>query len=235
MSEKIELVDRLDTIKTYCKGKKVLHLGCSNSPYTAASIAAGSLLHFELAKVASELYGFDFDDEGLQLLRDQGTEHLYKADLEHLEDVPLNETFDVIVAGEMIEHLNNPGLFLTGIQRFMGPETRLVITTINAFSGMRFFWYGLTRNHGRNEPVHPDHVAYYSYSTLSLLVRRHGLDVSKFMFYDMGAEHRPGLRFIFKLFNDLSVKFARQYSEGVIAVCQLAEPRRSGNGSSASA
>ena len=223
MSEKIELVDRLATIEKYCKGKKVLHLGCSNSPYTAASLASGSLLHFDLQKVASELYGFDFDDEGLKLLADQGTPNLYKADLEHLEDVELNETFDVIVAGEMIEHLDNPGLFLTGIKRFMNTETKLVITTINAFSGMRFFWYGLTRNHGRNEPVHPDHVAYYSYSTLNLLLKRHGLDVSKFMFYDMGAEHRPGLRFMLKVFNDVSVKFARQYSEGVIAVCELAQ------------
>jgi SAM-dependent methyltransferase len=222
MSEKIELVDRLETIKNYCKGKKVLHLGCSNSPYTAASLASDSLLHFELKKVASELYGFDFDDEGLKLLSDQGTLNLFKADLEHLENVEMDETFDVIVAGEMIEHLNNPGLFLHGIKRFMNEETQLVITTINAFSGMRFFWYGFTKNHGRNEPVHPDHVAYYSYSTLTLLLKRHGLNVSKFMFYDVGAEHRPGMRFILKVFNDLSVRFARRYSEGVIAVCTVA-------------
>ena len=36
----------------------------------------------------------------------------------------LNETFDVIIAGEMIEHLSNPGLFLKGIQRFMTPTTK---------------------------------------------------------------------------------------------------------------
>ena len=221
MSEKIELVQRLETIKNYCKGKRVLHLGCCNSPYTASSIANGSILHFELEKAASEVYGFDFDDEGLSILAEHGATNLYKADLEHLEDLDLDTTFDVIVAGEMIEHLNNPGLFLNGIKRFMNADTQLVITTLNAYYGMRFFRYGLTKNHGRNEPVHPDHVAYYSYSTLNLIVKRHGLDVDKFMFYDMGTEHRAGTPLIFRLINDVCVLFARQWADGVIAVCKL--------------
>ncbi len=221
MSEKIELVQRLETIKEYCRGKKVLHLGCCNSPYTESSIANGSILHFDLQKVATEVYGFDFDDEGLAILADHGVANLFKADLEHLEDIDLDTTFDVIVAGEMIEHLNNPGLFLSGIQRFMNADTELVITTLNAYYGMRFFRYGFTKNHGRNEPVHPDHVAYYSYATLNLIVKRHGLDVSRFMFYNMGTEHRPTTPFIFRLINDICTHIAPQWSDGVIAVCKL--------------
>ena len=84
----------------------------------------------------------------------------------------LDEKFDVIVAGEMIEHLSNPGLFLKGIQRFMSKDTKLLITTINAYMGMRFWIYGLRGQGGSFEPVHQDHVAYYSYSTLSLLIER---------------------------------------------------------------
>lgn len=221
-NERIPLVDRLETINQYCRGKKVLHLGCANSPYTRDSIDSDTLLHFEIAKVAAELYGFDYDAKSLDLLRERGSGNLFVADLEHLEDTDLNETFDVIVAGEMIEHLNNPGLFLEGIKRFMNPKTELVITTINAYGGMRFFWYSLTRNHGRNEPVHPDHVAYYSYSTLSLLAKRHGLDVAKFMFYDIGNEHRRFGRRILYVINDVCVWFAPQWADGVIAVCRLA-------------
>lgn len=224
MSEKIELVQRLETIKAYCKGKKVLHLGCTNSPFTEVSIENGSILHFELAKVAGCLHGLDFDDEGLAILAENGATNLHKADLEHLEAAELDETFDVIIAGEIIEHLNNPGLFLAGIKRFMTADSELVITTISAFSGMRFIWYGFTRNHGRNEPVHPDHVAYYSYSTLNLIVKRHGFEVSRVMFYDLGAEHRPTTRFVFRLINDIAVRIARQWSEGVIVICKLPKP-----------
>lgn len=221
-AERIRLVDRLTTLREHCRGKKVLHLGCTNYPYTQDAIDTDTLLHFELDGIASELYGFDFDQAGIDILTEHGSKNIYRADLEHLEDVPVDEKFDVIVAGEMIEHLNNPGLFLDGIKRFMGPDTELIITTINAYGGMRFFWYALTRNYGRNEPVHPDHVAYYSYSTLSLLAQRHGFDVADFMFYDIGSEHRIVGRKILYLINDVCVWFAPQWADGVIAVCRLA-------------
>ena len=107
----MELVHRVEFIKQACSGKKVLHLGCTNWPYTQDSIDNGMLLHNELAKSASELYGFDFDQEGIDVLEKAGTKNLYQADLEKLDEVELNESFDVIIAGEMIEHLNNPGLF----------------------------------------------------------------------------------------------------------------------------
>ena len=221
MSNKFELVQRVDFIKKACAGKKVLHLGCTNAPYTRQSIESGMLLHFELEKVAGELYGFDFDQEGLDILNSEGGKNLFRADLQKLDDVALAETFDVIIAGEMIEHLSNPGLFLQGIKRFMSAETDLVITTINAYCAMRFLIYGLRGKGGENEPVHPDHVAYYSYKTLSLILSRENLSVKKFCFYDLGTEHRPFNRWFYNAFNDICVKISPQLSDGIIAVCGL--------------
>ncbi|HEY0048718.1 MAG TPA: methyltransferase domain-containing protein, partial [Pyrinomonadaceae bacterium] len=129
MSEKLGLVQRVEFIKQACRGKKVLHLGCTDYPFTEKMIEFNQLLHFELAKIAGELYGFDFDQKGIDILAASGTKNLYRADLEKLEEVDLNEKFDVIIAGEMIEHLSNPGLFLRGIKRFMHRETILLITT----------------------------------------------------------------------------------------------------------
>ena len=221
MSEKFELVQRVDFIKKACKGKKVLHLGCTNYPYTKQAIESEMLLHFELEKVSRELYGFDFDQAGLDILKEANVTNLYQADLEKLGDVALDEKFDVIIAGEMIEHLSNPGLFLQGIKRFMNDDTELVITTINAYCGMRFLIYGLRGKGGVNEPVHPDHVAYYSYKTLSLTVNRANLSVKKFYFYDIGNEHRPFSRWFYNVFNDVCVKISPQLSDGIIAVCSL--------------
>lgn len=223
MSKKIELVQRVEFIKNACQGKSVLHLGCTNYPYTKDSLANKDLLHFELEKISSELYGFDFDQKGIDILESIGTKNLYRADLEKLEEVPLDRTFDVIVAGEMIEHLSNPGLFLKGIKRFMRPDTNLLITTINAYSGMRYWIYFLRGKGGVNEPVHPDHVAYYSFSTLQVLLKREDLAVKDFLFYDVGVEHRPHSRWYYNLINDLSVMFSSQVCDGVIAVCNLKE------------
>lgn len=221
MVEDFQLVQRLPFITEMCAGKRVLHLGCTNAPYTEDSINNDMLLHFKLEKIASSLYGIDSDQDGLDILKEHETDHLYFADLEHLDLLELDETFDVIVAGEMIEHLNNPGLFLSGIRRFMNPETRLLITTINAYCGMRFVWYGLRGKRGKAEPVHPDHVAYYSYSTLSLLLKRHELNVESFLFYDLGKEHRPHNRWFLNLCNDLCVRIAPQWADGIVAVCKI--------------
>lgn len=219
----MQLVQRVDFIKDICAGKKVLHLGCANYPYTQNSIDNEMLLHFDLAKTARELYGFDFDQPGIDILTKHDTKNLYRADLEKLDEVLLNETFDVIVAGEMIEHLNNVGLFLDGIQRFMTADTRLLLTTINAYCGMRFFWYGLRGKRGEQEPVHPDHIAYYSYSTLSVLLQRHSFIVDQFLFYDIGKEHRPHNKWYLNAVNDVCTFFAPQWADGLIAVCRLAD------------
>lgn len=221
MQEKFDLVQRVEFIKKACVGKKVLHLGCTNFPYTKEAIDNGMLLHFELEKTAEELYGFDFDQEGLDILSAAGGKNLFRANLETLDKVELSETFDVIIAGEMIEHLTNPGLFLKGIRRFMNPETNLVITTINAYSALRFAIYGLRGKGGANEPVHPDHVAYYSYKTLSLTLERESLAVKEFYFYDLSEGHKKFNRWFFNVFNDICVKFSPQLADGVIAVCGL--------------
>ena len=221
MEKRFELVQRLELIKSLCEGKKVLHLGCTNWPYTQDAIEAGTLLHKDLAAVASDLYGFDYDQQGIDFLTSKGFGQLFQADVERLQDVNLNETFDVIVAGEMIEHLNNPGMFLEGIKRFMNGNTLLVITTINAYSGMRFFVYGLRGRGGNLEPVHPDHVAYYSYSTLKLLLERFGFQLANFTFYDIGSEHRPHNGKLRNFVNDICVRIAPQWADGVIAVCKL--------------
>src|SRR5687767_403290 len=112
----MKLVQRVDFIKEHCAGKKVLHLGCANYPYTQQSLDNDMLLHSELAHTAGELHGFDFDQAGLDILSRNGVKNLHQGDLERLEEAALNDTFDVIVAGEIIEHLYNPGLFLRGIQ-----------------------------------------------------------------------------------------------------------------------
>lgn len=217
-----DLVQRVAFVTALCRGRSVLHLGCTNHPYTEAVLRDGTLLHLQLAAVASRIVGFDADAAGLSAIGALDVGDLHVADLERLEDVDVTGTFDVIVAGEVIEHLSNPGRFLTGVRRFMGPTSRLVVTTINAYGGLRAALYATRGRGGVREPVHPDHVAYYSYATLTLLLRRHGLLVDEWAFYDIGPEHRPHNPWYYNLTNDVLVRLSRQLADGVIAVCRLA-------------
>ena len=218
---RLPLVQRVEYILSQSEGKRVLHLGCTNWPYTEDSLAAGTLLHSAIRDRCTEVYGIDSDVAGLELLRQKGFENLYFADLESLEDCEIKDTFDLVIAGEMIEHLNNPGLFLNGVRQFLGPGSVLLITTVNAYCFVRALLYAFKGRGGENEPVHPDHVAYYSYSTLSLLLKRHGFERTEILFYDIGTEHRPHNRWLINAANDVAVGLFPQLSDGLIARCQL--------------
>lgn len=200
-----------------------MHLGCTNYPYTNEAIESEMLLHFDLEKICSDLWGIDADQSGIDILVSHGSKQIVRGDLEKLEEVTLDGEFEVIVAGEMIEHLNNPGLFLRSVRRYMSRDSVLLLTTINAYCAMRFFYYGARGRRGMAEPVHPDHVAYYSYSTLRLLLERHDLHMEQFLYYDIGNEHRPHVRWFLKIVNDVSVRFIPQWADGVIAVCRLTQ------------
>src|SRR4051812_6283354 len=108
--QEFDSVQRVDLIKQICSRKRVLHLGCTNYPYTEDAIANEMLLHLDLEQIASDLTGLDADAEGIRILQQHGCSNVVLADLEHLEKCELRGTFDVIVAGEILEHLNNPGL-----------------------------------------------------------------------------------------------------------------------------
>jgi len=215
------LVQRAQYLREICRERDVLHLGCTNWPYREQSAADDRFIHFPLVEVGREVWGVDADQEGLNALAAQGVNNLVRADLEHLDAAPIDRTFDVIVAGEVIEHLSNPGVFLEGVKRFMRADSVLVITTVNAYCGFRFLTYGLRGGHGANEPVHPDHVAYYSYSTLGHLLSRARLAKRRFLFYDLGAEHRRFVRAPVRWINDIVVRAFPQLADGVIFECTL--------------
>ena len=172
-----------------CCGKRVLHLGCADYPLTEEKVSMGALLYSEIAKVAQVQIGVDNSVEGIELLRRYGYKNLYVADAESILECVPNEDqhFDVVIAGEIIEHLSNPGLFLDSVKAALGKGGELVLTTVNAYCLFRFVWY---LGHLGVEYVHPDHVYYFSVSTLKRLAARHGYVVDDLKFYPIGRELR---------------------------------------------
>jgi predicted TPR repeat methyltransferase len=135
----VPLVDRANFIASLCKGRCVMHLGCAAWPLTAQQLEDGSLLHLGLSKVSRRIYGIDLSEEGLSFLRKRGFKDLIRWDVEKLDELRVEEPVDVIVSGEILEHLSNPGLFLRGISRLMKREkSKLVISVPNAFSIRHF-------------------------------------------------------------------------------------------------
>jgi len=82
---------------------------------------------------AKEVWGIDVQKEKINKLRKEGHKVVFD-NVQRLENLKkLNKKFNVIVAGEIIEHLENPGLFLDNIKNFLNDDGILIITTPNIF------------------------------------------------------------------------------------------------------
>lgn len=121
---------RNNIIKKYCKNKIVLDLGFLGEDKNKKF----SDLHNVILNCAKEVWGVDVQKEKINKLRKEGHKVVFD-DVQILENLKkLNKKFDVIVAGEIIEHLENPGLFLDNIKNFLNDDGILIITTPNIFS-----------------------------------------------------------------------------------------------------
>lgn len=215
------MIDRADHLLDLATGRRVLHLGCTNAPYTASSLDAGTLLHDRLRDVADTVVGADVDRAGLDELARHGHRdliHIATSIEEQLDEIP---PIDLVIAGEVIEHVDDAGGFLRSIRSVMlRDDAELAITTVNAYCALRALQYAWPRPGALSEPVHPDHVAYYSLQTLGLLCERHGLTVHDTAFYDVGAEHRSGLPRRHRFANDVIVRWLPQLADGIVMHCR---------------
>jgi len=176
----VRRVDRNPFLIERARGKKVLHLGCADEHLVDLKLKNNAHLHAQLASVAGELWGVDVSAKGISELRRAGFPNLICGDVERLDDIDdlRDQHFDVIIAGELIEHLSNPGLFLNGCRRLCSPDTELILTTPNALVYSQPIFACLNR-----EAVHPDHTLFWSPATLRTLIKRSGLAIKEFWVY----------------------------------------------------
>jgi 2-polyprenyl-3-methyl-5-hydroxy-6-metoxy-1,4-benzoquinol methylase len=113
--------------------------------------------------------GVDLDTEGVRWAQDAGLTAASAdcTDADQVASLGLDPA-DLVIAGELIEHVDNAGAFLDAIRSLVGTDGKLVLTTPNCYS-MSGFLAGLIGY----EMTHPDHVAVYSYFTLRALLARH--------------------------------------------------------------
>ena len=171
----LPIVDRENLLITLCTDKSVLHLGCSNYPFTEKKLASGTLLHAKLNKIASRCHGVDCEASSLSILKKAfPSASFFHGNVEKLDELVPWDEYNIIVAGEILEHLNNPGLFLKAAAVVLGSRGTLVITVPNCFA--RYPYLLISRG---IEFVNQDHNYWFSYQTLSNLLRKSGYKIDK--------------------------------------------------------
>lgn len=208
--DNIVFIDRVSYIQGICRNKNVLHLGATAAPETINAIKNGRLLHLKINEVSRSLIGLDLSTEMIEWLSlNHQINNIHYGNIENPEDYP-QDNFDVIIAGEIFEHLSNQGKALDAIRVNAKPITKLVITVPNAYS-----LKGFIRALGKHELIHPDHTLHHSPYTLKSLLERHGFIVESNFSYVNGGQGLAAniANFLLKLFPQLA--------EGIGVVCKL--------------
>jgi 2-polyprenyl-3-methyl-5-hydroxy-6-metoxy-1,4-benzoquinol methylase len=113
---------------------RVLDVGC---PGHFVEPESPHWQHGQLVRHFPEVMGIDLSSENVEKLRSYGYSSVSVANAETFSRGAL---FDTIVAGDVIEHLTNPGFFLLQARNHLGRGGRLVLSTPSPFSVLCFLY-----------------------------------------------------------------------------------------------
>ena len=133
-----DIPDRLTYLAEAVRDKNVLHVGFGDHLEVLDAKRRDDLwLHDRLCRTARRCVGIDIDESVVAAARDRNVDDVYVFDLNHPDPghPVLSQRFDVVVLGEVLEHIDNPVEFLGGVQSLFGDgETELIVTVPNAWN-----------------------------------------------------------------------------------------------------
>jgi hypothetical protein len=173
--------DRLQIIENLVAGRSVIHLGCvDHIPLLDEKIKKNRWLHARICKTAKRCLGIDINEEGIRYIRDAlGYTDVICADLtiHPLEEI-LENQWDFLVLGEVLEHIQNPVMFLKKISEYYHNNvTCLIISVPHAFS-----YLNITSAFLHKEIINSDHYYWFTPYTLAKIVMAAGMQVEFFKF-----------------------------------------------------
>lgn len=170
---------RLDHLEDICRGKRVIHFGFADHvPLVPEKIRQNKWLHKRLQTVADTVVGLDIDADAVGYCRTElGIDGVYAFDL-FKDDLPAevaNSHWDLVIMGEILEHVDNPVEFLQSMHRVFGPVAeKLVVTVPNALCSLN-----ISESLKGNEYINTDHRYWFSPFTLVKVAYRAGFEVDK--------------------------------------------------------
>jgi len=160
-----------------CAGKKVLHLGCCDSPITEFKFEKETLLFQRIEKICAIQLGLDFDQNSINYLNNKGYKNIAFFDLNKASKIEFSP--DVIIFADTLEHLMNLETALISLKGLMNERTELIITVPNATMFERVI--GNFRGYIHE---HEDHKVSFTYTALKQLLLFNQLTVSDIFLSD---------------------------------------------------
>jgi 2-polyprenyl-3-methyl-5-hydroxy-6-metoxy-1,4-benzoquinol methylase len=173
-----DLRRRPDVVFDLVRDKRVLHIGCTDHiEIIALKIQQQNLLHQQLSGIASVCLGVDIDVEAAEYLRARGIENIIIADITQPGISQITESrWDYLLLAEILEHVDDPVLFLKAIAtNYREHINGVIITVPNAFGLIHM---STALNEGV-EALNRDHRYWFTPYTLCKVAHHAGLSPDK--------------------------------------------------------
>lgn len=152
------------------ENKNILDIGCYDGTFMSL-----------VKNKDNNFYGLEANDWGAEKSQKKGIKAT-KYFFNDKDKLPYGDnSFNVVVAGEIIEHIYDTDFFLSEIWRVLKPEGKLLISTPNVASlGRRLFLlFGINPiiESSPNEPSSSGHIRYFTFKSLKDLLKKNKFKV----------------------------------------------------------
>jgi 2-polyprenyl-3-methyl-5-hydroxy-6-metoxy-1,4-benzoquinol methylase len=122
-------INRNALLENICNGKNVLDVGCVGQD---VQITNRNWLHQKILTVSNYAKGVDIDRINVLKMKKKGY------DIVCPEELCREDKFDVIVMADVIEHVDNPVLFLEEYSTYLNKKGVIIVTTPNSNRALNF-------------------------------------------------------------------------------------------------
>lgn len=165
---------RWEFIRPWVVGRKVLDVGPAELVGTDHAYKMERWIHRKVGEVSGELTGLEINREQVEALTEKGFNIIEGG----AESFQLGKTYEVVLAGELIEHLSNPGLFLDRAREHLVERGILLLTTPNRYSIDALKYILRHRKVPSYNKEIRKHVCYFDSDGINSLLKRHGFETA---------------------------------------------------------